>query len=173
MQRTTRSAKTRKNQKCQTRKSWINRPVKQNLPPQQDKKNIVVPPQKIFEQKQEQIRSIQQNNIPFEFTQEQQRQRFQTELRKQQEIVKAKTPQFPSVLPTQIMQVKYEYPQGIDYEQKIISQIKSQDQGDILYNIQNNINNIYYQNNQSQSIQSQILPNIYQQENQTGNNDII
>ncbi len=36
------------------------------------------------------------------------------------------------------MQVKYEYPQGIDYEQKIISQIKSQDQGDILYNIQNN-----------------------------------
>ena len=150
----------------------INRPVKQNLPPQQDKKNIVVPPQKIFEQKQEQIRSIQQNNIPFEFTQEQQRQRFQTELRKQQEIVKAKTPQFPSVLPTQIMQIKYEYPQGIDYEQKIISQIKSQDQGDILYNIQNNINNIYYQNNQSQSIQSQILPNIYQQENQTGNNDI-
>jgi len=150
----------------------INRPVKQNLPPQQDKKNIVVPPQKIFEQKQEQIKSIQQNNIPFEFTQEQQRQRFQTELRKQQEIVKAKTPQFPSVLPTQIMQVKYEYPQGVDYEQKIISQIKSQDQGDILYNIQNNINNIYYQNNQSQSIQSQILPNIYQQENQTGNNDI-
>ena len=150
----------------------INRPVKQNLPPQQDKKNIVVPPQKIFEQKQEQIKSIQQNNIPFEFTQEQQRQRFQTELRKQQEIVKAKTPQFPSVLPTQIMQVKYEYPQGIDYEQKIISQIKSQDQGDILYNIQNNINNIYYQNNQSQSIQSQILPNIYQQENQTGNDDI-
>ena len=71
------------------------------------------------------------------------------------------------------MQIKYEYPQGIDYEQKIISQIKSQDQGDILYNIQNNINNIYYQNNQSQSIQSQILPNIYQQENQTGNNDII
>ena len=150
----------------------INRPVKQNLPPQQDKKNIVVPPKKIFEQKQEQIKSIQQNNIPFEFTQEQQRQRFQTELRKQQEIVKAKTPQFPSVLPTQIMQVKYEYPQGVDYEQKIISQIKSQDQGDILYNIQNNINNIYYQNNQSQSIQSQILPNIYQQENQTGNNDI-
>ena len=149
----------------------INRPVKQNLPPQQDKKNIVVPPKKIFEQKQEQIKSIQQNNIPFEFTQEQQRQRFQTELRKQQEIVKAKTPQFPSVLPTQIMQVKYEYPQGIDYEQKIISQIKSQDQGDILYNIQNN-KNIYYQNNQSQSIQSQILPNIYQQENQTGNNDI-
>ena len=149
----------------------INRPVKQNLPPQQDKKNIVVPPQKILEQKQEQIKSIQQNNIPFEFTQEQQRQRFQTELRKQQEIVKAKTPQFPSVLPTQIMQVKYEYPQGIDYEQKIISQIKSQDQGDILYNIQNN-KNIYYQNNQSQSIQSQILPNIYQQENQTGNDDI-
>ena len=78
--------------------------------------------------------------IPFEFTSAQQKARFESQLKMQQAYIESKMPKFPSVLPTQIMEMKYEYPQGINYEEQLISKIKSQDQS---YQIQNNnINNI-------------------------------
>ena len=62
-------------------------------------------------------------------------------------------PKFPSVLPTQIMEMKYEYPQGINYEEQLISKIKSQDQSNKIQN--NNINNININiNNQTQKEQN-------------------
>ena len=105
-----------------------------------------------------------EGNIPFEFTTEQQKERFQTQLRIQQAIVNSKTPKFPSVLPTQIMDTKFEFPQGRDYEEKIISKIKAQDQ-------KWTFDNSTTQQTQSQSLQSQVLPIIYQQDNQLGNNE--
>ena len=105
-----------------------------------------------------------EGNIPFEFTTEQQKERFQTQLRIQQAIVNSKTPKFPSVLPTQIMNTKFEFPQGRDYEEKIISKIKAQDQ-------KWTFDNSTTQQTQSQSLQSQVLPIIYQQDNQLGNNE--
>ena len=45
----------------------------------------------------------------------------------QQEIVNAKTPIFPKILPTKIMDTKFEFPQGRDYEEKLLSEIKAQD----------------------------------------------
>ena len=78
--------------------------------------------------------------IPFEFTSAQQKARFESQLKMQQAYIESKMPKFPSVLPTQIMEMKYEYPQGINYEEQLISKIKSQDQS---YQIQNNnLNNI-------------------------------
>ena len=88
--------------------------------------------------------------IPFEFTSAQQKARFESQLKMQQAYIESKMPKFPSVLPTQIMEMKYEYPQGINYEEQLISKIKSQDQSNKIHN--NNINiNI---NNQTQKEQN-------------------
>ena len=54
---------------------------------------------------------------------EQQKERFQSQLKLQQEIVNAKTPIFPKILPTKIMDTKFEFPQGRDYEEKLLSEI--------------------------------------------------
>ena len=66
--------------------------------------------------------------IPFEFTSAQQKARFEAQLKMQQAYIESKKPKFPSVLPTQIMEMKYEYPQGINYEEQLLAKIKSQDQ---------------------------------------------
>ena len=91
--------------------------------------------------------------IPFEFTSAQQKARFESQLKMQQAYIESKMPKFPSVLPTQIMEMKYEYPQGINYEEQLLAKIKSQDQS---YQIQNNnINNININiNNQTQKEQN-------------------
>ena len=89
--------------------------------------------------------------IPFEFTSAQQKARFESQLKMQQAYIESKMPKFPSVLPTQIMEMKYEYPQGINYEEQLISKIKSQDQSNKIHN--NNINNINI-NNQTQKEQN-------------------
>ena len=115
-----------------------------------------------------------ETNEPFEYSMEQQRERFQSQLRIQQELVNSKTPIFPSVLPTKIMDTKFEFPQGKDYEEKLLSEIKAQDQGfQPIFNTQYNESQYedqYYQNNQS--IQTQVLPIIYQQNNIQGNEEI-
>ena len=91
--------------------------------------------------------------IPFEFTSAQQKARFESQLKMQQAYIESKMPKFPSVLPTQIMEMKYEYPQGINYEEQLISKIKSQDQSNKIHN--NNINNININiNNQTQKEQN-------------------
>ena len=91
--------------------------------------------------------------IPFEFTSAQQKARFEAQLKMQQAYIESKKPKFPSVLPTQIMEMKYEYPQGINYEEQLISKIKSQDQSNKIHN--NNINNININiNNQTQKEQN-------------------
>ena len=110
----------------------------------------------------------------YEYNMEQQRERYQSQLRMQQELVNSKTPIFPSILPTKIMDTKFEFPQGKDYEERLLSEIKAQDKGfQPIYNTQYNESQYedqYYQNNQS--IQSQVLPIIYQQNNIQGNEDI-
>ena len=116
----------------------------------------------------------EETNEPYEYNMEQQRERFQSQLRMQQELVNSKTPIFPSVLPTKIMDTKLEFPQGKDYEEKLLSEIKAQDQGfqpitNTQYN-ESQYEDQYYQNNQS--IQSQVLPIIYQQNNIQGNEEI-
>ena len=118
---------------------------------------------------------LEEANEPYEYNMEQQRERFQSQLRMQQELVNSKTPIFPSVLPTKIMDTKFEFPQGKDYEERLLSEIKAQDQGfQPIYNIteynESQYEDQYYQNNQS--IQSQVLPIIYQQNNIQGNEDI-
>ena len=117
-------------------------------------------------------------NTPYEYNMEQQKERFQSQLKLQQEIVNAKTPIFPKILPTKIMDTKFEFPQGRDYEEKLLSEIKAQDHelqpffnNDTIYN-NGQYDDQYYQNNQSQSIQSQVLPIIYQQNNIQGAEDI-
>ena len=111
---------------------------------------------------------LEEANEPYEYNMEQQRERFQSQLRMQQELVNSKTPIFPSVLPTKIMDTKFEFPQGKDYEERLLSEIKAQDQGfQPIYNNteynESQYEDQYYQNNQS--IQSQVLPIIYQQNN--------
>ena len=118
---------------------------------------------------------LEEANEPYEYNMEQQRERFQSQLRMQQELVNSKTPIFPSVLPTKIMDTKFEFPQGKDYEERLLSEIKAQDQGfQPIYNNteynESQYEDQYYQNNQS--IQSQVLPIIYQQNNIQGNEDI-
>ena len=91
--------------------------------------------------------------IPFEFTSAQQKARFESQLKMQQAYIESKMPKFPSVLPTQIMEMKYEYPQGINYEEQLLAKIKSQDQSNKIHN--NNINNININtNNQTQKEQN-------------------
>ena len=91
--------------------------------------------------------------IPFEFTSAQQKARFEAQLKMQQAYIESKKPKFPSVLPTQIMEMKYEYPQGINYEEQLLAKIKSQDQSNKIHN--NNINNININiNNQTQKEQN-------------------
>ena len=130
-----------------------------------------------YEYKAPSIPQLESSDTPYEYNMEQQRQRFQSQLRMQQELVNSKTPIFPSVLPTKIMDTKFEFPQGKDYEERLLSEIKAQDQGfqpfynNMQYN-ENHYEDQYYQNTQSQSIQSQVLPIIYQQNNIQGAEDI-
>ena len=78
-------------------------------------------------------------NTPFEFSSAQQKARFESQLKMQQAIIDQKTPKFPSALPTQIMEMKYEYPQGINYEEQLLSKIKAQDQSNQILNKNINI----------------------------------
>ena len=94
--------------------------------------------------------------IPFEFTSAQQKARFESQLKMQQAYIESKMPKFPSVLPTQIMEMKYEYPQG------------SQDQSNKIHN--NNINNI---NINSQSQKEQNVEEKGNKEETLENNEII
>ena len=110
-------------------------------------KRPIAQSQIVFQQKNQDF------NIPIEFSTQKQKERFQSQLKIQQAIVESKTPKFPSVLPTQIMQTAYEYPQGKDYEEKILAKIKAQDHP---------YNPYFYTNNQYNQVQ-----NTYQQE--TGN----
>ena len=108
--------------------------------------------------------------IPFEFTSAQQKARFEAQLKMQQAYIESKKPKFPSVLPTQIMEMKYEYPQGINYEEQLLAKIKSQDQS---YQIQNNNINI---NNINTNIQSQKEQNVEEKGNKEEtleNNEVI
>ena len=142
-------------------------PLKQiKRPPQKPKP--IPQPQITPDQYPQYSQYVPESNVPFEFSTEQQKERFQTQLKIQQAIVDSKTPTFPSVLPTQIMETKYEFPQGKDYEEKLMSKIKAEDHewDPSLYNQ----NTQYTQYEQSQSIQSQVLPIIYQQGNQLENN---
>ena len=65
--------------------------------------------------------------------------RFESQLKMQQAIIDKKTPKFTSALPTQIMEMKYEYPQGINYEEQLLSKIKAQDQSNQILNKNINI----------------------------------
>ena len=119
-------------------------------------KRPIAQSQILFQQKKSEF------DIPIEFSTQKQKERFQSQLKIQQAIVESKTPKFPSVLPTQIMQTAYEYPQGKDYEEKILAKIKAQDHEYDPYfynNIQQN------QFNQTQNNQSEAQ---YQQETMTG-----
>ena len=175
-----------------TSKSQINPPVKKNIssskfsgfatviPLKQIKhptsQSVMIKqkmPMTISQQNQQIIQQQQnQNEIPFEYNKEQQRERFQNQLRIQKQIIEAKTPKFPSVLPTQIMDTKFEYPQGRHYEEEILSKIKAQDHEYPPY-LQNTQYNQDFQTNQvnetKQTIQEQVLPIIYQQNNSEQN----
>ena len=108
--------------------------------------------------------------IPFEFTSAQQKARFESQLKMQQAYIESKMPKFPSVLPTQIMEMKYEYPQGINYEEQLLAKIKSQDQSNKIHN--NNINNI----NINTNIQTQKEQNVEEKGNKEEtleNNEVI
>ena len=108
--------------------------------------------------------------IPFEFTSAQQKARFEAQLKMQQAYIESKMPKFPSVLPTQIMEMKYEYPQGINYEEQLLAKIKSQDQS---YQIQNNnINNINININ-SQTQKEQNVEEKGNKEETLENNEVI
>ena len=108
--------------------------------------------------------------IPFEFTSAQQKARFESQLKMQQAYIESKMPKFPSVLPTQIMEMKYEYPQGINYEEQLLAKIKSQDQS---YQIQNNnINNINININ-SQTQKEQNVEEKGNKEETLENNEVI
>ena len=108
--------------------------------------------------------------IPFEFTSAQQKARFESQLKMQQAYIESKMPKFPSVLPTQIMEMKYEYPQGINYEEQLLAKIKSQDQS---YQIQNNNININNININSQSQKEQNVEEKGNKEETLENNEII
>ena len=108
--------------------------------------------------------------IPFEFTSAQQKARFEAQLKMQQAYIESKKPKFPSVLPTQIMEMKYEYPQGINYEEQLLAKIKSQDQS---YQIQNNNININNININSQSQKEQNVEEKGNKEETLENNEII
>ena len=97
----------------------IKRPIAQSQVVTHPKKNII--------------------NTPFEFSSAQQKARFESQLKMQQAIIDQKTPKFPSALPTQIMEMKYEYPQGINYEEQLLSKIKAQDQSNQILNKNINI----------------------------------
>ena len=146
----------------------IKRPTAQSVIMQQKK------PIQITQQKPQIIQQRSQNEMPYEYNSEQQRERFQNQLRIQKQIIEAKTPKFPKVLPTQIMDTKFEFPQGRHYEEEIISKIKAEDQPFPSY-LTNSQNNQDFQTEQiketKQSIQEQILPIIYQQNNKEGNID--
>ena len=113
-------------------------------------KRPIAQSQILFQQKKPEF------DIPIEFSTQKQKERFQSQLKIQQAIVESKTPKFPSVLPTQIMQTAYEYPQGKDYEEKILAKIKAQDHEYDPY---------FYNYNQTQNTQSEAQ---YQQETLTG-----
>ena len=113
-------------------------------------KRPIAQSQILFQQKKPEF------DIPIEFSTQKQKERFQSQLKIQQAIVESKTPKFPSVLPTQIMQTAYEYPQGKDYEEKILAKIKAQDHEYDPY---------FYNYNQTQNTQSEAQ---YQQETMTG-----
>ena len=113
-------------------------------------KRPIAQSQILFQQKKPEF------DIPIEFSTQKQKERFQSQLKIQQAIVESKTPKFPSVLPTQIMQTAYEYPQGKDYEEKILAKIKAQDHEYDPY---------FYNYNQTQNTQSETQ---YQQETVTG-----
>jgi len=113
-------------------------------------KRPIAQSQILFQQKKQEF------DIPIEFSTQKQKERFQSQLKIQQAIVESKTPKFPSVLPTQIMQTAYEYPQGKDYEEKILAKIKAQDHEYDPY---------FYNYNQTQNTQSEAQ---YQQETMTG-----
>ena len=123
--------------------------------------------------------NIQRNQMPEEFDMEHQRERFQTQLKIQQQIVNAKTPVFPSVLPLKIMETKFEFPQGRDYEEKIIAKIKSENQvyEPYMYNeSQGTTNNKYINETETQKkmkiAQPKVLPIIFQHDDKTGNSNI-
>ena len=138
----------------------------------------------------ENIQAMPQYQIPFqgqpaepeEFDMKHQKERFQKQLKIQQEIVNAKTPVFPSVLPTKIWDTKFEFPQGRDYEEKIISQIKSQNQVVESYNDYSGYNQYetetptyttkYKNETETQKkmkfTEPKILPIIYSQDDRTG-----
>ena len=116
-------------------------------------KRPIAQSQILFQQKKPEF------DIPIEFSTQKQKERFQSQLKIQQAIVESKTPKFPSVLPTQIMQTAYEYPQGKDYEEKILAKIKAQDHEYDPY---------FYNYNQTQNTQSEAQ---YQQETMTGNDN--
>ena len=123
--------------------------------------------------------NIQRNQMPEEFDMEHQRERFQTQLKIQQQIVNAKTPVFPSVLPLKIMNTKFEFPQGRDYEEKIIAKIKSENQvyESYMYNeSQGTTNNKYINETETQKkmkiAQPKVLPIIFQHDDKTGNSNI-
>ena len=113
-------------------------------------KRPIAQSQILFQQKKPEF------DIPIEFSTQKQKERFQSQLKIQQAIVESKTPKFPSVLPTQIMQTAYEYPQGKNYEEKILAKIKAQDHEYDPY---------FYNYNQTQNTQSEAQ---YQQETMTG-----
>ena len=176
-------------------KSQIMPPVKKNLTSSSKKFTgfaEVIPLKKIKRPiAQSQILSQQKNqdfDIPIEFSTQRQKERFQNQLKIQQEIIESKTPKFPSVLPTQIMQTSFEYPQGKDYEEKILAKIKAQDhtydpyfynnnqytQSQIQYQ-QESSNENYYTNQQTEQ-QTQIQSNNEEnnvKEEALGNNEVI
>lgn len=144
-------------------KSQIMPPVKKNLTSSSKKftgfaeviplkkiKRPIAQSQVLFQQKNQDF------DIPIEFSTQRQKERFQNQLKIQQAIVESKTPKFPSVLPTQIMQTSFEYPQGKDYEEKILAKIKAQD----------HTYDPYFYTNNNQYTQSQIQ---HQQESSTDN----
>ena len=143
----------------------------QKIPMQISQQKI---PMQISQQRPQMIQQQSQNEMPYEYNSQQQRERFQNQLRIQKQIIEAKTPKFPKVLPTQIMDTKFEYPQGRHYEEEIISKIKAEDQPlpSYLTNTQYNQDFQTEQINETkQSIQEQVLPIIYQQNNKEGNID--
>ena len=96
------------------------------------------------------------NQAPEEFDMKHQKERFQAQLKIQQQIVDSKTPVFPSVLPTKIWDTKFEFPQGRDYEERIIEEIKSKNQVvNDPYGIYSDIGNQQYINNNEQYETSQ------------------
>ena len=140
----------------------------QNIPQYQATQPITLIPQNGMPIQEPQI-NIQRNQMPEEFDMEHQRERFQTQLKIQQQIVNAKTPVFPSVLPLKIMDTKFEFPQGRDYEEKIIAKIKSENQvyEPYMYNeSQGTTNNKYINETETQKkmkiAQPKVLPIIFQ-----------